>query len=161
MIGRSLLHTIINLYFMKKRYIGYALLPVLALALVAGTASAHGFGMMGSSANPQEIATAQSTMFQKQADILGISVEDVKASWAKGQSLQDLAKEKGISEEQLKTKMQSMHVQQAKDHLQALVTSGVITQAQADQRLQFMQTQMKNGKLGGGHRGTLGHGTWF
>jgi ribosomal protein L4 len=45
-----------------------------------------------------------------------------------------------------------------KDHLKALVDKGVITQAQADARLQFMQNQPLSSKGKGGGMWGFGHG---
>lgn len=149
---------------MKKKFAYYAILPALALVLLgAGTASAHGFGfgLFGQNATPQQIAEIQTKMFQQQADLLGTNIDDVKNAWAQGKTLQELATEKGITAEQLKTKLQAQRQQQMKDHMQALVSQGVITQAQADQRLQVMQQKMQNLQNGRGlgrHMGMMGLG---
>lgn len=127
---------------MQKKYFGYAVLPMLAAALLgANIVSAHGMGFnFGTdSAAPEKVATHQQTMFTKQAELLGISVDDVKNAWASGKSLSDLAKEKGIDETQLRQKMNDARQQQMKDRLQTLVSQRVITQAQADSRLKFME----------------------
>jgi len=119
----------------------YAILPVLGLGLLAGTttASAHGFPM--ANLTPQEIATKQSAMFEAQATLIGATVAEVKAAWAQGKSLEQLATEKGVTKETLKTKMEAQRKAQLTTQLQALVSQGVITQAQADQRLNFVTTQ--------------------
>ncbi len=130
---------------MKKKYLSLAVIPALALVLLgAGQASAHGWFGMGNNATPDEIAQSQQSMFQKEADLLGVSVDDVKNAWAQGKTLQQLAQEKGISQDQLKQKLADARKQQMSDHLKTLVDKGVITQAQADQRLQFMQQQAQN-----------------
>jgi hypothetical protein len=127
---------------MKKKYIGYTLLPVLAVAFLGvNIASAHGFGFGMTKATPEEIVARQQEMFTHQANLLGISVDDVKNAWAKGQPISELAKEKGISEEQLRQKIAEQHKQQLQAHLQALVAGGVITQAQAENRLKFMESK--------------------
>ena len=142
--------------FNKKLFV-YAGLPLATLGLLAaGTVSAHG-GMwgFGNLATPQEKAQVQTQMFQGQADLLGVKVEEVKTAWAQGKSLKALATEKGISEAQLKEKMKIQREAQMKSYLQDLVSQGVITQAQADQRLKFMQDNP--GKQGGRGRGMM-HG---
>ncbi len=148
---------------MKKKYLIYTILPVMAFAVLgAGIASAHGwwFGGLGN-ISPDEIANRQQTMFQNEAQILGISVDEIKNAWAEGKSLKQLAEERGISQEQLQAKMKEVRLQQIKSQLQTLVEKGVITQGQADKRLQFMQNQPANGKHGRG-RGMLGfHGMMF
>ena len=149
---------------MNKKVFGYALLPALVLTLVgAGTASAHGmFGGGMSNATPEEIASRQQEMFTHQSTLLGISVDEIKNAWAKGQTLQELAKEKGISEEQLKQKMMDERKQKMQEHLQTLVDKGVITKAQADERAAFMEKHAQSGgpgkKGGPGFGGGFGHG---
>jgi hypothetical protein len=123
-------------------------------ALGVMSASAMGWGGMGmANLTPEELATKHTTMFQQQATLLGISLADVKAAWASGKDLKTLAKEKGISETDLQAKMKTAREAQMKEHLQALVSKGVITQAQADQRLTYMQSNTKAGKGGKGGRG--------
>lgn len=137
---------------MKKKYYMYAMMPVLALALGASTASAHGMGGMGFGGiggkvpTAEEIIARQTNMFQEQATLLGISIDKVKAAWAEGKDLQTLATENGITKEQLAQKMQSAMQSRMKAELQTLVDKGVITQAQADSRLAFMQKRMTEGK---------------
>jgi len=136
----------------NKKLFAYALALTLGVGALgtASVASAHGFfGMMGSQATPEEIASRHQSMFQAQANLLGVSVDEVKAAWAQGKTMLDLAKEKGISEETLQTKMKAQRTEQVKTQLQNLVSKGVITQAQADQRLQFMQSNQPQGGRGG------------
>lgn len=130
---------------MKNR-LKYLVLPLMGFALLAaGTVSAHGL-MFGSSATPEEAAARQTQAFHNQAGLLGISVEEMKNYWAKGMTLPEIAKEKGISEQQLQEKIKEQMKARHKDHLSQLVQQGVITQAQADQRLQFVE---KNNNFGG------------
>lgn len=131
---------------------------MLGLSLVGAQAvSAHGF-MGWNTASLDEIATRQQTMFQEQATLLGLTVDEVKQAWAEGKSLKDLADAKGITKEQLQKKMQELHQQAMKTQLQALVDKGVITQTQADARLKYMQNQTANrkGHMGMGMRGGFG-----
>lgn len=141
------------------RYLAYSVIPIAALALfVTNTASAHGWGW-GKNLDPQETAQRQQEMFQEQADLLGTSVDKVKDSWAKGQTLADLADELGISESDLQAKIKSNHLSQLKSNLQTLVTQGVITQTQADQRYDFMANQIGN-EAPGKHMGRMMFGGW-
>ena len=129
---------------MKNKIMLHAFLPaMLGLGLMgAGAASANWFGLFGgSSATPEQIATRQQTIFDQEAQILGVSVDDVKNAWADGKTFQQLAQEKGITQEQLQTKMKDLRTQQIKSQLQTLVGKGVITQDQMNKRLQFIQTQ--------------------
>lgn len=134
---------------MKYKTMVYAALPaVLGLSLlVSGNASAmsHGFGAgahaMVWAQNPDQAAAAQQARFESAATILGITVAEVKDAWAQGKTMQQLAKEKGVTAEQLRTRALEQHRAQVKTQLQTLVSKGIITQAQADARLKVVQAQ--------------------
>lgn len=141
---------------MSKKYLAYTILPALALVLAGtGIASAHGwFGGFGN-VTPEEVAQRQETMFQNKAELFGISVDEMKNYWAEGKNFKEIAEAEGISQEELQERMAEARQEQMRNHLQALVDNGVISQDQADQRLQFMEERMTNGgKMGRGfHRG--------
>lgn len=131
-----------------------SLLSLAALAsLGIMSASAMGPGGMGfgTTLSADELAARHMEMFQEHANILGISVADAKAAWAQGKNLFTFAKEKGISQTDLQAKMQAYRQAQMKEHLDTLVSKGVITQAQADSRLAYMKANAGTGK---GSRGT-------
>jgi hypothetical protein len=131
-----------------KKAGAFGALSVAALGILS--ASAMGFSG-GSTLTPDEIATRQTTMFTQRASLIGATVDEVKNAWAQGKSFTALATEKGVTQEQLQTKMKAEHLLQMKSQLATLVSKGVITQAQADQRIAFMQTQSTNKKVGGKH----------
>lgn len=149
---------------MKNKLVAYAALPVIVLGLAgAGIASAHGtmggfgLGRFGDNLTPDQVATNHQTMFQNEANFLGISVDDVKNGWAQGKTLQQIAQDHGITREQLQQKMKDAWTAAMKTQLQTLVTKGIITQAQADARLQFLESAANGagkGRMGKGfHRG--------
>ena len=147
---------------MKTNFRKATIAGVMSLvAFGALSASAMGFGGM-KSLTPEELATKHSTMFQEQATLIGASVDEVKSAWAEGKDFITLAKEKGVTEEQLKAKMTAKRDEQMKATLTSLVSKGVITQAQADKRLATMVAQKANkkegGKRGGMHGGMGGFG---
>jgi hypothetical protein len=150
---------------MKYRWVAYALVPTAVSVGILGASmvSAHGFGGFGFGANatPDQIAERQQEMFQNEANMLGISVDAIKAGWAKGESLQQIASDNGITSDQLQAKMKDAAQSRLKSSLQALVDKGVITQAQADARLQFMQTKMQNASTNANHMGHRFHGFGF
>ncbi len=135
---------------MKTKYLMYAALPTLATLTLglAGTASAHGMFGMGLGAdtqlNPDQIANHQQAVFQGQANLLGVSLDVIKNGWAAGKTLGEIAKENNITPEQLQAKMKEAHLAQMKARLKVLVDKGIITQAQADARVQAMQTKQEN-----------------
>ena len=147
---------------MKYKLLAYAVLSVLGLGLLGvNVVSAHGFGFFGGfgpALSADEIVSHHQAMFESQANLLGVSVDVVKNGWAQGKTLSQIAEENGITAEQLQQKMKDARLQQFKSQLQTLVDKGVITQAQADQRLQFMQNA-QNSKSSG-HMGR-GLGGWF
>lgn len=126
-------------------------------ALGIMSVSAMGFPGMNTQ-TPDEIATRQQTMFQEQATMLGLSVDDIKTAWASGKDLKTLATEKGIDMTVVKQKMEAKRLTDQKTMLSTLVTKGVITQAQADQRLATMSTQKAKGGKGEGKHGGRGFG---
>jgi cell fate (sporulation/competence/biofilm development) regulator YlbF (YheA/YmcA/DUF963 family) len=89
------------------------------------------------------------------ANLLGISVDEMKAGWAAGKNLNQIAQEKGITQDQLKAKKKAVRDEEMKQYLQTLVSQGKITQAQADTRLQTMQNRVQKagGKMAGHGRG--------
>jgi hypothetical protein len=90
--------------------------------------------------------------------MIGATVDEVKNAWATGKSFTTLAQEKGITQEQLRTKMQTAGTEHMKTQLATLVSKGVITQAQADQRLATVQAHQTtvSGKIGGKRGGMHG-----
>lgn len=124
---------------MTKKYLTYLALPAVGILLLGGTALAHGWG--GGNATPEQITARYQQQFSSEATMLGLSVDDVKQAWASGKSLQQLATDHGISAADLQKKMADARAAKLKAELQTLVTQGVITQAQADQRLTFMTTK--------------------
>ena len=150
----------------KTKLLKYGL-PALALAFIIGagtTAEAFGGGF-NKNATPEQIATMHTQMFQEQATLIGVTVDEVETAWANGTSFKELAKQKGITEEVLKAKMKANHEAQMKAHLQTLVDKGVITKAQADARIATMQKmadKMKDKKgKGFGHKMGMGGGMGF
>jgi len=119
-----------------KNKVAVGLVAMVAV-VAAGALSVSAFGgapwMQG--ATPEQVAKFQEEQFGHQAEFLGISVDKVKAAWASGKNMQELAKENGIDEDALHEKMKSERQERMQEHLKTLVSQGVITQAQADQRL--------------------------
>ncbi len=141
---------------MKYKSVVYVALPVVALSLYLGFSGVVQAGFFGGMNNftPEQIVTRHQTMFQEQADLLGINVAEVKDAWSQGKTVADLMKEKGITQEQIQAKMKDVKLKQMKTEVQTLVDKGVITQIQADKRLQVMQSKINdvnfNGKKGKG-----------
>src|SRR5260370_5545424 len=70
-------------------------------------------------------------VFEAEADVLGIKPETLRDDLKKGQTVADLAKDKGMTKEQFETKL----LANLKPRLAALVSAKGITQKQADKVL--------------------------
>lgn len=117
----------------------------------------------GNKISLEERVSMQETMFKEQAEFLGLTLDEVKNAWANGQSIPELAKSKGITEEALRTKMHAVHQERMKKELKTLVDKGIITQAQADARLKHMEAMkdMMADRIGQGNNGKVrGHMNW-
>jgi len=123
----------------KKKILTYSSLLVFTLLFGLGVSQADAF-WGGNKISLEERTSMQETMFKEQASFLGLTLDEVKNAWASGQSMLDLAKSKGVTEEALRAKMQTARQEMMKQELKALVDKGVITQAQADARLKHMET---------------------
>ena len=117
----------------KKKIFIYAVLPVVGLLLLgAGFVSAHGFGWFGSFSPEQKQA-----MFQRKADMLGVSVEELEQKW------EDKA---NLTKEEWQAKKAA--------RMQELIDEGVITQEQADARAEFIKSKADHTKDSEGfHKG--------
>jgi len=152
---------------MKRKYVVYGLMPMFLLGLAgvsAATASAHGWFGRGADIDPVTAAADQTERFAQEAEMLGISVEQVKEYWAQGMNPRDIIDELGLDETAIHERMQAERQANMKAHVQALVDQGVITQAQADTRIAFMETNegkfMGRGE-GRGNGGMRGMGMGF
>jgi hypothetical protein len=145
-----------NTTFKKAGVMG--VLSLAAFGIVSASAMGFGGGFGGGTLSADEIATRQTTLFSQQAGMIGATVDEVKNAWATGKSFTTLAQEKGITQEQLRTKMQTAGTEHMKTQLATLVSKGVITQAQADQRLATVQAHQTtvSGKIGGKRGGMHG-----
>ncbi|MBS3903086.1 MAG: hypothetical protein KGZ30_04605 [Anaplasmataceae bacterium] len=128
------------------RTLPFFILPFLAFGLVGvGAASAH--GLMMTNLTPDEIAAHQQKMLETHANFFGISIDQMKAYWAEGKTLKEVANIQGMSDDELRAKMAENHKARLKEHLSLLVQKGVITQAQADQRLLVMENRFQESGL--------------
>jgi hypothetical protein len=130
---------------MKHKALLYAaLLPAIGLGLLGmNAASAHGLFGGFAKLNPDEVATHQTARFEHDAALIGATVDEVKNAWSEGKSVFELAKEKGLTEEQLREKMTEARKSEMRGNLDTLVQKAVITQAQADARLKAMENAPK------------------
>lgn len=143
----------------KKRLIALAVIPIIGLGII-GASQVSAFGRF-STANPEEMALSHETMFQEQAELFGVDVNKIKDAWANGKTMKDLSAELGISEEVIRQKMEDRRKTEMKSQLQILVEKGVITQVQADKRMEVAQNKFgqnigRGGRARGGGFGMMG-----
>ena len=135
---------------MKNKHVIAIALPLATLAIIvsATAVSAHGWfgGFAGSQLSPDQIAEREQQMFAREAQVLGTSVDEIKQAWAEGKTMREIIAEKGLNESDIQWRAQELRKAEQKTRLQALVDKGVITQAQADKRLQSMQEKKQSGK---------------
>lgn len=70
-------------------------------------------------------------VFESEADVLGIAPKTLRQDLRSGQKVSDLARDKGMTEEQFETRL----VASVRPRLETLVEHKVITQAQADKAI--------------------------
>ncbi len=118
----------------------YSFLTVGLIGILgAGVASAQGW--FGFDAQKQEV------IFQKKAEFLGISTDQMKNAWAEGKNFNQIAEEHGITKEQIQERTKEareLKQERMNSHLQAMVDNGTITQEQANQKIQYIQDKFEN-----------------
>jgi len=143
---------------MKKKYL---IIPAFAVLALFGTGTAFAYGGPGKimpNVDPATFATHWGEQMQQQADLLGITLDELKADWAAGKTFQEIVKEKGISQADLQAKMKAARLAQQTKMLQVLVDQGKITSAQAEARLKVVQSLSDNSdkKMNGKHQRGFG-----
>jgi len=102
----------------------------------------------------EEIAARKEQKLQHGAEMLGISVDELKAKIESGMKFREIAEEAGITKEDMQAKMKEHAKIRMTERLNQLVADGEITQEQADKRLEQMQQLIEDGKRPGkGHKG--------
>ena len=145
---------------LNKKYLGMtALLSATAMATVLSASAADvvstatpttKFGNRGHHTETQaERQAHQLSMATALANALGTTPEAITAQITAGKTPQDIIKASGIDEATIKAQLEASREADMKTRLAADVTSGKLTQAQADE----MITNMANHKGGPGHFG--------
>ncbi|WP_227766439.1 DUF2680 domain-containing protein [Zhaonella formicivorans] len=146
---------------MLKKRIKQGVMLLLTTALLISTVPAFAAESTTNRGAGVAIGRMYGSMRTVIADLLGMSESDLIAARQSGQSMVDIAKEKGIEKEQLIDKVVSTR----KDTLQQLVADGKITQEQANYCLQNLETRIESnmertttGNIWKGNRGAKGFG---
>lgn len=130
-------------------------------ALGISSASAHGWFHGFADIDPAKITERQNQMFENQANLLGINIDQIKEYWAQGKNMREIAEELNISDEDLQKKIQDQRKAGLEQELKILVDNGVITQAQADLRLKAMENMTMNCGFGHDRCGFIGKRGFF
>ena len=126
---------------MNKKTLTLSLVAFSLFALVGiSSASAYGWGWMGKGNNfdPEARAQMEEQRFSRQAEILGISEDAVKGYWAEGKTMPEIAQELEFDMDGFREKMHQQRQEEMRQRMQELVERGVITQEQADKRIENM-----------------------
>ena len=109
--------------------------------------SGHMGGMMGANGS---YGPMHNYMLKALTEKLNLSVEELQARLDNGETMWDVARAQGLSDDQVSVLMAEAHNQAVKE----AVAAGVITQEQADWMNSHMQQMHGNGFSGGCHGGT-------
>jgi len=157
---------------MKKLILAVAMITTLAVALMTsasvfaqsttppavtpapgtGYGYGRGGGMMGARGGMAGDGILHDAMIATYAEKLGISVDDLNARLAKGETMAQIAASKGLTADQFTTLMKDARNQA----IDAAVKAGTLTQAQAD----WMKTRggMMGANNGAGRGAGMGRG---
>jgi hypothetical protein len=123
---------------MKKKILIAVLLAVLALGTFAGVASAQ--------TSQQSTGTLHDYMEKALAEKLGVPLATIEAQFDAGKTLYQIALDNGITQADLPAFMLEVRT----TAINAALSDGVITQAQADRMLQSGGRGMGQGMMRGG-----------
>jgi polyhydroxyalkanoate synthesis regulator phasin len=107
-------------------------------------------GMGGPGAFGEERGMRGGDNHEELAAALGMTEDELHTAIQGGQTIEEIATEKGVD-------LQAFFLEQAQEHLTQAVTDGKLTQEEADARLAEIQTAIENGEFPG-HRGPGGFG---
>lgn len=173
----------------KKTLVYVLSLFIVAGAVGAISVSAHGWGFgQGKALFSQEEVEAKiaekvadGTITQEQADVklgwmadkqvkheehvvdfaefLGLSVEELEAQIEAGNNPREIAEAQGISEDELKAFYQAQMLEMTQERLQSMVDAGKLTQEEADQKLESIESGEWDEHMhkGFGHKGSGMH----
>jgi len=103
---------------------------------------------LGNKQRPQlsedELRARREQAMERQAEIFGLSVDELKARLEAGQKMHEIAEEQGITREQAMERKKAARHEIMRQRLGNLVEKGRITQEQVDERLQKIQERLQN-----------------
>jgi hypothetical protein len=135
---------------MNKKVLVFSL-AVLTIFTAIGISSvdARGFSQNNLGFNSDQMTERRVQMIENNAELLGITVEQLENYHAEGKYMFEIAEELGLDVDNLREKIESNRQNRMKERLQDLVDDGKITQEQANERLESMQEFRGRGNFGG------------
>lgn len=124
------------------------------LSIIA-LATAFGFSLFTYQANADELVSPRNRkgvhsvshhglgyerMIEAKAKVLGISTSDLQQMLDSGKSFPEIVKDAGISYLDFHNKMREVRLEQLDEHLHELVEDGILSQSEADARLEQAQS---------------------
>ncbi len=130
-----------------NKLFAYALLSATAITLI-GSGIVYAQGPQ-SWFWAQEIAedsiVKHQEILEHKAQIMGISTEEMQENWQENKRFGKFAEDYGLDREEIMEKMAEARRNNLQERLKALIESGVISQEQADQRMEAMQDESFGG----------------
>jgi hypothetical protein len=94
------------------------------------------------------------------AEVLGMTADDLKSALQSGQTLEEIATEKGVDIADVQAAIQAVHSEEMRAQIEQAVTDGTMTQDKADWLLEGLDKGYLDGGLGFGLGfGRGGHGS--
>ena len=137
-----------------KKLIVYSLATLIVVgALGAGVVYAFGPKKLNMGLKGQGLG--YENMFERKAELLNMTVEELKQALESGKTFWEIAEEKGLSWESLYEKTR----EQLQERLSELIAEGKMTQEQADKKLEWLEGRQER-CASGCLLGTGGMGRW-
>ena len=139
-----------------KKILLYSLLAVGVVGIVSASAvSAQGFfHNRGMNIDGEGAKGGYENMLEIKAEVLGLSVDDLKAAKEEGKTFQEITENQGLSVDELRAQMQEKKqelraekMEGMEAHIAQLVADGKITQEQADEKLEWLENHEGKGKM--------------
>jgi hypothetical protein len=127
-----------------NKLFGYLVLSVVAIMLIT-TGTAYARGWFWTNESPEDITARHQAMFKHKAELFGISAEEMKDAWSEGKRMFQIAEEYGLNKEEIMEKMAEDRRVNLQERLRVLVENDIISQEQANQRMEVMQNKSFGG----------------
>lgn len=135
---------------MNKKVLVFSL-AVLTIFTAIGISSvdARGFSQNNLGFNSDQMTERRVQMIENNAELLGITVEQLENYHAEGKYMFEIAEELGLDMDNFREKIELNRQNRMKERLQDLVDNGKITQEQANKRSENIQEFGGRGSFGG------------